>query len=147
MQVPKNCKHFLQYTSEVFIPYIYNIYSQAVNIQRTDVVWDCHFQDSLKPGTRNNQGARVRTKVFSSVMGKYQITGQHFSVSVIKKSELFPFLSTQLISGARNDKIVVATVNEMVVSRPCFCHYAISLIVVRFFQRLFLVHILPILFT
>ena len=86
MQVPKNCKHFLQYTSEVFIPYIH---SQAVNIQRTDVVWDCHFQDSLKSETRNNQGARVRTKVFSSVMGKYQITGQHFSVSVIKKVNCF----------------------------------------------------------
>ena len=35
MLVPTNCKNFLQYTSEVFISYIR---SQAVNLQRTDVV-------------------------------------------------------------------------------------------------------------
>ena len=70
MLVPTNCKIFLQYPSEVFIPYIR---SQAVKIQRIDVVCDRYFQDSLKSETRNDRGVGARTEF--PVMEKYQITG------------------------------------------------------------------------
>ena len=111
MLVLTNCKNFLQYASEVFIPFIR---SQAVNIQRIDVVWDRYFQDSFKSETRNNQGAGVRTKAFSNK--KIPRNWTKFFRCSDNKGELLPFLSIQLISGAPNNKIVVATGNEIVVS-------------------------------
>lgn len=51
MLVPTNYKNFLQHAIEVFILYIR---SQAVNIQRIDVEWDRHFQDSVKSETRKD---------------------------------------------------------------------------------------------
>ena len=44
--VPTNCRTFLQYAEKLF--------NQEVNIQKTDVVRDRHFQDTLKSETRNN---------------------------------------------------------------------------------------------
>ena len=44
MLVPINCKNVLQDISEVFIRHIR---SPSVNLQRTDVVRDCDFKESL----------------------------------------------------------------------------------------------------
>lgn len=48
-----------------------------------------------------------------SVMEKQKITGQYFTVTAIISVSI---LSSQLLSGAPNNKIVVARGNEMVVS-------------------------------
>ena len=103
MLVPTNCKN---YASEVFKLFIR---SQAVNIQRINAVWNRYFQDRSKSETRNNQGAGVGTRIFSNNWATFLHRRDN-------KSELFPFLSTQLISGAPNETIVVTTGNEVVVS-------------------------------
>ena len=43
------------------MPYMH---SQAMDIQKIDVVWDCHFQENLKSEKRNFWGVGVWTKVF-----------------------------------------------------------------------------------
>ena len=86
MLVPTNYKTFLQYASQVFIPYIR---SQPVNIQRTYVVWDRFFRDNLKSQKRNNQGSRVFTNIFSN--GKIPNIRTAFLSCSDNKSELFPF--------------------------------------------------------
>lgn len=60
-----------------------------MNIQRIYVVWDRFFQDNLKSQKLNNRSAEVSTRF--SVMKKYQITGQHFSVAVIAEVNCFQF--------------------------------------------------------
>ena len=77
-------------------------------------VWDRLFQDSLKSGTRNNWVAGVRTTIFSN--GKIINNQSIFLYYSNNESELFPFLSTQLLSGVPTNKIAVATNNGMVVS-------------------------------
>ena len=101
----------MQYASQVFLRYIR---SQAVNIQRIDVGWDRYFQDKFKSETSNNRGAGVRIKVFSNA--KIPNNWTIFPRCSDNNSELFPFLSTHLISGEPNDKIAVAIDNEMFVS-------------------------------
>ena len=86
---------------------------QAANKQRIAVVWGSHFQDSLKSETRNNRGAGVCTKVFSNGKINNWII---FHPSSNNKSELFPFLSTQLLNVAPHNRTVVNTGNKMVVS-------------------------------
>ena len=77
-------------------------------------MWDHRFQDSLKSEARNNGGAGVRTKIL--INRKLTNNKTIFLHCIDYNSELFLFLSTQLLSGAPNDKIVVVTDNEMVVS-------------------------------
>ena len=101
----------MQDASQVFLRYIR---SQAVNIQRIDVGWDRYFQDKFKSETSNNRGAGVRIKVFSKA--KIPSNWTIFPRCSDNKTELFPFLSTHLISGEPNDKIAVAIDNEMFVS-------------------------------
>ena len=104
MLVATNCQTVLQYASKVFI---IHICSKAVNMQRIDVVWDCLFQDSLKSEKINNWVAEVRTEIFGN--GKIINNWTKSLLSSDNKSELFPFSSTQIFSGALTNKIVVAT--------------------------------------
>lgn len=99
MLVATNCQTVLQYASKVFIIYIC---SKAVNMQRIDVVWD-----SLKSEKINNWVAEVRTEIFGN--GKIINNWTKSLLSSDNKSELFPFSSTQIFSGALTNKIVVAT--------------------------------------
>ena len=96
--------------SKVFIPYIC---SQAVNIQTIDGVWDRHLRYSLSRKTRNNWGAGARINIFRNgkVINKQTI----FICCSNYKSELFPLLSTQLLSEAAYNKTVAATDTKMVV--------------------------------
>ena len=70
------------------------IYSQAVNIQKIDGVWDCHFQDSLRSETRNE--VQESTQTFS-LIEKLLTARQYFCCSD-NKSKLLRLLSTQLLS-------------------------------------------------
>ena len=48
MLSPSNCKTFLDYSHEVFVPYLE---SQSCLVARVDLVWDCYFEYSLKGKT------------------------------------------------------------------------------------------------
>ena len=45
MLPPSNCKTFLGYSCEVYVPYLE---SQSRLVAKLDLVWDCYFEDSLK---------------------------------------------------------------------------------------------------
>ena len=111
MLVPVNCKNFLQYPSEVFIPYICR---KAVNIQRIDVVWDSYFQDSW---TQKQEIVQESAQKFS-VMEKYQVIVQFLRCSDNKK-ELLAFVSIQLVS-TKCQNCCCCTTNDMLFQTVIF---------------------------
>lgn len=142
--------------SKVFIPYIC---SQAVNIQTIDGVWDRHLRYSLSRKTRNNWGAGARINIFRNgkVINKQTI----FICCSNYKSELFPLLSTQLLSEAAYNKTVAATDTKMVVLNHdsylndmcpvtqerqmcvcCYVHLVFQKVLTEFFAKLLLVILL-----
>lgn len=124
MLVLKNYKTFLQYVGKVLIPHIN---SQAVNIKRIGVVWDRHFQDNLKLETRNNCGAGVRINIFSNgkIINNWTIILCRSNTRV--NYFHFYLLSTQLLSGAPNNKIIVpadCNLTRIITSQVLFKYFA-----------------------
>ena len=100
---PRTAKTFQGYATDVFVPYVT---SQLQHLDRLDIVWDLlilililihddlYMVDSLKVDTRSKRGKGVRRRVElpTAVPEKWQ----EFLRIVDKKTELFPFLASNV---------------------------------------------------
>ena len=110
----KMCRTFKDYSDEVFAPYMLH---QLQTVTRIDLVWDVYLKDSLKAGLREKRGKGFRKRVISSAtMPKPKEWGDFLRVDE-NKTELFKFLSSELIKKpCPEGKIIIATDEASVLS-------------------------------
>ena len=107
---PGKSKTFLDYSVDVFEPYIRN---QIAKVDRLDLVWDRYVNNSLKSTARVKQGTGVRVHVGPSVPMPQKWT--EFLRVDENKSELFRFLSQRAVSvPVPSSKYISATLDESV---------------------------------
>ena len=111
MLPPSNCKTFLDYSCEVFVPYLQ---SQSRLVARVDLVWDRYFDDSLKGTTRSNRGVGIRWKVTANDFLPKNWMG--FLCCIESKAVLFPFLSQNVVSAVSSETLCIATTDENVIA-------------------------------
>ena len=119
MLKPAYAKSFAEYASQIFIPYIL---SQLQNASHLDLVWDRYIKDSLKGTARAKCGKGVRRHVVAGTV----IPGnwQDFLHVDSNKTELFKFLSDALFKSYNQEKQLVITDGESVLSKPPLCDLA-----------------------
>ena len=105
-----NCRTFLNYSQNVFLPYIQSNLSIS---QRVDIVWDEYIQNSLKSHTRNSRGTGVRRRVESKSL--VPRNWQSFLRVDENKSELFGYLADQVMT-INTAKLVITTKGKDVLS-------------------------------
>ena len=111
MQPPSNCKTFLGYSFEIFVPYLE---SQSCLVAIVDLVWDRYFDNSLKGTTRSNRYVDFCRKVTTNwFLSKNWMSFLHCSEN---KSELFPFLSQNIVSAVSSETLFIATADENVIA-------------------------------
>lgn len=88
LSLESNCRSFLQYSKEVFIPYLK---SRTILVQRVDLAFDMHFKDSLKSRTHSNHRIGLRRKVTEEEI--LPNNWRTFLWCSENKKQLFPFLS------------------------------------------------------
>ena len=111
MLPPSNCKTFLNYSGEVFVPYLE---SQSRLVARVDLVWDRYFDDSLKGTSRSNRGVGIRQKVMAN--GILPKNWMSFLGCCENKARLFPFLSQNVFSAVSSETLCIATTDENVIA-------------------------------
>ena len=111
MLSPSNCKTFLDYSCEVFVPYIG---SQSRLVARVYLVRDRYFDDSLKGTTRSNRGVGICQKVTAN--GFLPKNWMSFLRYNGNKTELFPFLSQNVVSTVSRETLCIATIDENVIA-------------------------------
>ena len=81
-----------------------------------DIVWDVYDPDSLNSTTRSHRGKGVRRRVLpdTKIPGNW---GLFLRVDE-NKTELFNYLTDEIVHVNHNNKLVVATHDENVVSSP-----------------------------
>ena len=84
MLAPGKAKTFQEYSSGVFLPYIFN---QAKDVKRIDVVWDRYLDCSLKKATRASRGKGIRRRVLPDTV--IPSNWQTFLRCTDNKAELF----------------------------------------------------------
>jgi hypothetical protein len=106
---PGTAKTFQEYADQVFVPHVS---TQLANTRRIDIVWDVYQSDSLKSTTRNKRGKGIRRRVVpAAAMPK---NWKDFLRVDENKTELFSFLSGQIILAEIEDKEVYATEGQHV---------------------------------
>ena len=110
MLLPSNCKTFLDYSCEVFVPFLE---SQSRLVARVNLVWDRYFDDSIKGATRNNRGVGICQKVTSNGFLPKKFSFLRCSEN---KAELFPFLSENIVSAVSSETLCIATTDENVIA-------------------------------
>ena len=108
-------KTFEEYAKNVFLPYLE---AQARNVKRLDVVWDRYIQDSLKNIASESRGQSVRKWVVAA--GTLPANWQSFLRCDRNKVELFEFLAQQVTAKVIQDKELLTTYNEDVISALLF---------------------------
>ena len=114
MLKPGTSKTFHEYAQYVFIPYVK---TQLQHVKRLDLIWDRYVTDSLKGTARAKRGKGVRRRVTGSapIPGNWQ----NFLRVDENKTELFDFLSGQLISSLKDDdKEIIITDGDQVLCVP-----------------------------
>ena len=100
------------YAENCFIPYLQ---TEVRNVKRLEIVWDIYLPNSLKPATREKQGAGKRRRVEGST--EIPAKWGSFLRNDQNKSKLFHFLSDFIHKNFRlAGKTVVATVNEHILT-------------------------------
>ena len=94
MLKPGPRKTFLEYSENIFLPYLS---SSLKSVQRLDVVWDEYLPKSLKAITRAKRGKGTRKRVLPSA--SIQQNWQTFLHSEEKKKELFRFCTRKLVKS------------------------------------------------
>ena len=111
---PASVKNFIEYASQIFIPYIL---SQFQNASRVDLVWDSYLEDSLKGTTRAKRGKGVRRRVVAEAL--IPRNWNDFLRVDSNKTELYKFLSHALFDlFNQEEKQLVITDGESVLSKP-----------------------------
>ena len=109
---PGQSKTFLDYATDVFVPYIL---SQLQNHSRLDLVWDRYANSgSLKATARANRGKGIRRRVTGTTL----LPGNWDTFLRVdeNKEELFSFLSKQVMESINvPEKQLVATDGEQVI--------------------------------
>ena len=115
MLKPGLCKTFIEYASDIFIPYIL---SQLQHQSHLDLVWDYYAKTgSLKATARSNRGKGIHRHVTAN--GYLSGNWHDFLHVNDNKEELFCFLSRQVIESIRvPGRQLVATVGEQVIAVP-----------------------------
>ena len=113
MLKPRLCKTFLEYSDNIFLPYLS---SSMENVQRLDVEWDEHLAKSLKATTRAQRGKGARKRVLPSAT--IPQNWQTFLRSDENKKELFAFLSQQAGKIETDGKQVIVTNGKGVLCYP-----------------------------
>ena len=104
-------KTFKQYAINAFLPYLEG---QARNLKGIDVVWDRYIQDSLKNSERESRGQGVRKWVVAAAT--LPANWQSFLQCDRNKVELFEFLAQQVTAKVIQDKGLLTTCNEDIIS-------------------------------
>ena len=104
-------KTFGEYAKEVFLPYVM---SELQKSFRVDIVWDVYLKDSLKLSTRESRGTGARRRVSQNV--KLPGNWKNFLRNDNNKDELFQFLANECVANDTENKVIVSTLNESVVS-------------------------------
>ena len=112
---PGTAKTFGEYAEKVFIPFVLSQYKSAT---RLDLVWDRYLPGSLKSMARESRGKGVRRRVGHSVAVPGQ--WQNFLRVDENKTELFSFLSTEVIKSVENQskELVVTLESEVLIAPP-----------------------------
>lgn len=102
---PGKAKTFLDYASQVFMPFIE---SQLSKVSRLDIVWDQYWSDSLKSATRVKRGSGSRQHVL--LMSTLPSRWQDFLHVNENKADLFALLSKYVMTNIfPTSKCVLAT--------------------------------------
>jgi len=96
---PGTAKTCGEYTKDVFIPFVLSQYKSAT---RLDLAWERYLPGSLKNTTRERHGKSVRRRVGTSVAVPGQ--WQNFLRVDENKTDLFSFLSTEIIKSVENQR-------------------------------------------
>jgi hypothetical protein len=113
MMPPKTATTFQEYSEDVFLPYIIQ---QLQSVSRVDVVWDVYRIDSLKKRTRQKRGTGTRKRVVAEA--RLPVNWKSFLRVDENKTELFQYLSQQIVSLHFDDKEIYSTYGEQVLSSP-----------------------------
>ena len=111
------CKTFQDYADNCFIPYINRKLQQ---VSRLDIVWDVYLENSIKGSAREKRGVGVRRRVEASVV--IQSNWPQFLRIADNKTELFGFLAQQLSTVSCENKVIVSTIQNNVISSSNFAN-------------------------
>ena len=100
---------FEQYSAEVVIPYVKKFLE---NSNRVDVVFDRYIPNSLKATSRHKRCSGARRRVGCGV--KIPQDWHDFLRVDDNKTELFGFLSDQIVQNVSPQKIMIVTKNHEV---------------------------------
>ena len=102
---------FGEYAGNVFVP---KMTKELQTVERIDIVFDTYKKDSLKRTTLQKRGTGIRRKVEEQSQAP---TNWHSFLRIDKnKTELFRFLSEQIIKNIETNKIVVAAFEDRVLT-------------------------------
>ena len=115
MLKPRHCKTFIEYASEILVPYIL---SQLRHKSRLDLVWDNYAKTgSLKETARGNRGKGTRRHVTPN--GHLPGNWHDFLRVNDNKKELFSFLSRQVMDSINiPGKQLITTEGQHVIAVP-----------------------------
>ena len=102
---------FAEYARTVLVP---KVTKELQTVERIDIVFDTYKKDSLKQTTRQKSGTAIPRKVEKQSQAP---TNWHSFLRIDKnKTELFRFLSEQIIKNIETNKIVVAAFEDRVLT-------------------------------
>ena len=89
---PRDFSTFKDYSLKVFCPFLS---TQLEACEKTDIIWDRYFKNTLKAKARKKRGSRVRRRVqhASKIPGNWQA----FLRADENKEELFEFLAAESV--------------------------------------------------
>ena len=111
---PRGCRLFKDYAQNIFQPFIM---SSLDKVKRLDVIWDRYLENSLKQSAREkrmNLGTAQRQRVLSD--SPIPSNWESFLRIEENKDELFRYLSESMKDYDTNEKVLVSTYGESVIT-------------------------------
>ena len=111
---PRGCRFFKDYAQNIFQPFIM---SSLDKVKRLDVIWDRYLENSLKQSAREkrmNLGTAQRQRVLSD--SPIPSNWESFLRIEENKDELFRYLSESMKDYDTNEKVLVSTYGESVIT-------------------------------